>query len=240
MARTSRIKWTKRDIATVTNVVRQFNAKITRVSRRNPVLAGIQPERLNNQAIQQMLRQMTRQDFNRWLGRTRRYLKAGAEMPYTTKQGVNTTVWQFQETTNDFRSINARRKAELKRLQPSTFTGTMGAIEQLNLRPRKNTVQEILPRDWERFVKNVESQSYRVNRIQQAEMYTNNYIEAIRNNLGFQPNLENLVRQIPPEELYDLYASNPMLQIDFIYSLEDVADIVSIMQDALLNYINSR
>lgn len=240
MARSSRIRWTKNDARTVVNLVRQFNAKITRVSRRNPSLAGIQPERINSQAIQEMLKQMTRRDFNRWLGRTRRYLEKGAELPYTTKQGVDTTVWQFRETTNDFRSINAKRRAELKRLNPSTITGTMGAIEQLQLRPRKNTIQEVLPKDWKTFIANIERQTYSREREIKSSRYQQNYIQAIRNEMGYQPELEDLVRQIDPMDLYDLYAANPLVQIDFVYAPEEIEEKVRLISEELRKYIDAK
>lgn len=240
MARSSRIRWTKNDARTVVNLVRQFNAKITRVSRRNPSLAGIQPERINSQAIQEMLKQMTRRDFNRWLGRTRRYLEKGAELPYTTKQGVKTTVWQFRETTNDFRSINAKRRAELKRLAPSTTKGTMGSIEQLQLRPRKNTIQEVLPKDWERFIANIERQTYSREREIKSSKYQQNYIQAIRNEMGHQPELEDLVRQIDPMDLFDLYAANPLVQIDFVYAPEEIEEKVRLISEELRKYIDAK
>lgn len=240
MARSSRIRWTKNDTRTVVNLVRQFNAKITRVSRRNPALAGIQPERINSQAIQEMLKQMTRRDFNRWLGRTRRYLEKGAELPYTTKQGVNTTIWQYRETTNDFRYINAKRRAELKRLKPSTITGTMGAIEQLQLRPRKNTIQEILPKDWKTFIANIERQTYSREREIKSSRYQQNYIQAIRNEMGYQPELEELVKQIDPMDLYDLYAANPLVQIDFVYAPEEIEEKVRLIGEELRKYIDAK
>ena len=49
------------------------------------------------------------------MAKLERFLRKGAEMPYTTKSGVATTVWQKKEIDNTFRAINAKRRAERKK-----------------------------------------------------------------------------------------------------------------------------
>ena len=61
------------------------------------------------------------------------FTKKGAERIYTTKQGVNITVWEKQKVDRDFRRLNARRRRMLNKYKPSTYTGTMGSIEEFEL-----------------------------------------------------------------------------------------------------------
>lgn len=227
MARTGRIKWSRGDAKKVANLVRQFNAKITRITKKNPSIAKALPERMNSQAIQQMYSQLTRKDFNRWVASTMRFLKRGADEIVTTKAGVKTTRWQLNEIRYNLQRINAERRARMERLQPATVRGTMGAIQELELTPRRNLSQTIPMEYWGKYVSGIEKQVLSSYTGEKMKLYKENYKKAILNELGNQEELLELVDSIPTSTLAEAYASDPDLQIGYIYYDIDIEDKVA-------------
>ena len=233
MARTGRIKWTRGDAKKVANLVRQFNAKITRTAKKNPSIASALPDRMNSQAIQQMYSQLTRKDFNRWVASTMRFLRKGAETVVKTKAGVSTTRWQLNEIRYNLNAINAERRKRMERLQPSTYRGTMGAIQELELQPRRNMSQTITPEYWEQYVRGIEKQVLSSYVSGKMELYKENYKKAILNELGNQEELLDIVDKIPADTLAEVYASDPGLQINYIYYDIDIAEKVANLMEKL-------
>lgn len=231
MPRRGKIRWRDTDNKRLSNTVRKFNAKITRVKNRSPEIADIQPEKVSVSNLKKLLKDYDRAEYKRVIGKMERYLRNGAEMPYTTRGGVNTTVWQKKELDNTFRAINARRKAELKRYNPSTFTGTMGTIEQNNLRPRKNTIQSIKPVNWEAYVENLERQLMAENPERKSIKYKENFLKAIANTIGDHSKLYQAVKNIDPARLYQYYYTEPLLSISFTSDPKSAEEIESIMLD---------
>lgn len=231
MATGGKIKWSKNDARKVANLVRQFNAKITRILKKNPSIASALPNRMNSQAIQKMYSQLNRADFNRWVNSTMRFLKKGADEIVTTKAGVKTTRWQLNEIRYNLQRINAERRARMERLQPSTRKGTMGAIKELELQPRRNLSQNIPDQYWEQYVRGIEKQvlsSYRTGR---AEQYKRNYLTAMRTALGDQPELEEILAQIPAETVAEAYAQDPDLSINYLYYEYEIEEAVQNLKE---------
>lgn len=233
MATGGKIKWSKNDARKVANLVRQFNAKITRITRKNPSIAKALPERMNSQAIQQMYSQLTRKDFNRWVASTMRFLRKGAEDVITTKAGVTTTRWQLNEIRYNLNAINADRRKRMERLQPSTLRGTMGAIQELELTPRRNLSQTIPREYWEKYVSGIEKQVLSSYIGGKMVLYKENYKKAILNELGNQEELLELVDSIPTSTLAEAYAYDPDLQIRYIYYDIDIEDKVANLMEKL-------
>lgn len=231
MARTGRIKWTRGDAQKVANLVRQFNAKITRITKKNPSIAKTLPERMNSQAIQQMYSQLTRKDFNRWVASTMRFLRKGAEDVITTKAGVTTTRWQLNEIRYNLNAINAERRKRMERLQPSTTKGTMGAIKELELQPRINLSQSIIAQYWDRYVRGIEKQTLSSYVSTRAEQYKRNYLKAMRDAFGEQPELESILAQIPAETVWEAYAQDPDLGINYSYYDYEIEEAVKNLKE---------
>ena len=231
MARTGRIKWTRDDAKKTANLVRQFNAKITRITKKNPSIVKALPERMNSQAIQQMYSQLTRSDFNRWINSTMRFLKRGADEIVTTNAGVKTTRWQLNEIRYNLQRINAERRKRMERLQPSTTKGTMGAIKELELQPRRNLAQNIPTQYWERYVRGIEKQVLSSYASDRAEQYKRNYLTAMRAALGDQPELESILARIPAETVVEAYAQDPDLSIDYLYYEHEIEEAVQNLKE---------
>lgn len=236
MAESNKIRWRSIDQKAVTNIARRFNAKITRVMKAHPDWAENLPERINVKELSEKLRSGTRREFNREMAKLERFLRKGAEMPYTTKSGVATTVWQKKEIDNTFRAINAKRRAERKKLDPSIFKGNLHSIQENNLLQRKNTVQEIFPKYWKEFVRNLDyqlEQEYK----DKSNIYKMNLLKAISNILGEKSELYNLVSQVASERIKRFADTSSLISISFLYEPLEPEDIEEYFKSELFELL---
>ena len=236
MAESNKIRWRSIDQKAVTNIARRFNAKITRVMKVHPDWAENLPERINVKELSEELRSGTRREFNREMAKLERFLRKGAEMPYTTKAGVATTVWQKKEIDNTFRAINAKRRAERKKLDPSIFKGNLHSIQENNLLQRKNTVQEITPKYWKEFVRNLDyqlEQEYK----DKSNIYKMNLLKAISNILGEKSELYNLVSQVAAERIKRFADTSSLISISFLYEPLEPEDIEEYFKSELFELL---
>lgn len=217
MPRQYNIKWRNKDKTRLSNTVRQFNAKITRMLKKNPELAPYLPERLTVQGLRDKIQ--TRQDFNREIKSARRFLKPGAETPVTSATGIRTTRWEKREIGIKVGVINRIRNRELKKMNPTTEKGTMGTIRENNLRPKKYDIDKIKASDWDMFVYGVEKQIMSGYTAQKNELYKQNFIKAVKTAFGSKgTEIVEMAQSIPADILVELYYNDPVLQVEFIYN----------------------
>lgn len=236
MSKPSKIKWRKTDKQRLSRAVQQFNAKLTRLSKKHPELEPFLPKRIAVAEIRDKI--TTRQDFNREVKSLERFKRKGAESPVLSKSGVMTTKWEKLEIGYKVREINRRRKIELERANVSTYKGTMGSIKANNLLPKPYDINKIKPSDWGKFVESVEKQIRSSYHGEKIERYKHNYIVAIHNNLPepYASNLIRIVNNISSEWLYDAYYQDPVLQIDFAYDPLDASLIYESIINRLSDY----
>lgn len=210
------IKWRKSDREKISNTVRQFNAKITRTLKKHPEFAPYLPEKITVKELTAKIG--TRKDFNREVNSLSRFLKKGAETPYTSKSGIKTTIWERKEVGYKVAQINRQRTIEKKRANVSTYKGTMGSIQANNLNPKKYNIDKIRPQEWDKFIETVEKQVKSNYNYEKMERYKENYIKGLYNVFGAKGNdIIRIVENIPSDKFTDLFYNDPVLQIDFIY-----------------------
>ena len=93
MSKSNRIKWRRSDYSKLSSLVKRFNRKVERLHSTD--LEGFQPNKINYKTLKSQIR--TRSQYNEIIRRYSGYLNKGAEMPYTTKEGVNITLWEKNE-----------------------------------------------------------------------------------------------------------------------------------------------
>lgn len=216
MPKRNSIKWRKQDIQKITNLVRTFNAKITRTLKAHPDWAEYLPERLTTTDVKNRIE--TRQDFNRELKSYQRFMKKGAEMPILSQTGIKTTKWQKKEVGYKVAQINRARTIEAKKANVSTYKGTMGTIESNNLKHKKYDINKIKKSDWEKYLQTVDKQIKANYKTDKMKKYKENYLRAILENLGDSEKaqeLYNYVSNLDPEMMYYVYYDDPILQIQF-------------------------
>ncbi len=217
------IRWRPADIKTITNLVRQFNAKITRTINKNPDSASYLPERISTATLKNRIE--TRQDFNRIVNEYKRFLNKGAENPYHARSGLVLTQWEKRETGIKVGIINRRRRAQLIAAAPSTIKGTMGTIRDNSLLHKKYNVDTITPENWKKFIESVNKQSYSNYMRNQLQLYKSNYIKSVHSVFGgseYESAIMHLLYDVPIGFFSDAMYDNPYLGIDFVYDEHDM------------------
>lgn len=228
------IKWRRVDEVKVRNIVRRFNIKIATVSRLHPNLAPYQPDKLNANAMIENLRKVSRQEFNRQIGRLERYLRKGAEKAYMTKAGVITTEWQRREVANTLRSINARNRAIIKKYNLVPGSGRSEIARYENLRQRANNFERIQPEVFKNYVANLERQASGVDLERKNLIYKENFMQAIKNELGVNSPLYGMVEQTEPSKLADILFSDEIFTLQFVYDPYERQQIEDMMIERFL------
>lgn len=228
------IKWRRVDEVKVRNIVRRFNIKIASVSRLHPNLASYQPDKLNANAMIENLRKVSRQEFNRQIGRLERYLRKGAERAYMTRAGVITTEWQRREVANTLRSINARNRAIIKKYNLVPGSGRSEIARYENLRQRANNFERIQPEVFKNYVANLERQASGVDLERKNLIYKENFMQAIKNELGVNSPLYGMVEQTEPSKLADILFSDEIFTLQFVYDPYERQQIENMMIERFL------
>lgn len=163
MPKSSKIRWRDRDTEQLARKVKNFNAKLTRLTKSNPALAEILPERVSAKALKHDI--TNRQEYNRVIKALSAFTEKGAEAVVKGKQGVTTTKWQLQQVKKAVAIENRRRKKEAERLKSApvmiggklyTNVRRMAGMQAMQpLQIRLDTRSQL---SWENFAKYMERQ----------------------------------------------------------------------------------
>lgn len=229
------IKWRKSDENELAKAARKFNAKRTRILKKNPKMEEYLPPKISTKKMRDEIK--TRRDFKNVLNSVERFMRKGSEKPIITKEGVKTTAYEKKEIEIKIRAINARRTAERKRANVSTEKGTMGTIRENNLRPKQVDINKVKKSDWEKFKESVEKQSRDSYFQDKYERYKENLLKGLENAFGEKGRIiQEIAKQIPAEQLTQMYYDDPILQIDFIYDPLEMDVKIEAMTEHLKKY----
>lgn len=138
MSRQSKIKWSDADRKELERVVKNFNAKISRLAKKNPDMAAALPPKMSlaKRSAEQIAEQRatgaaadriyitelinTRADLKRELNALKRFSKKGAEQLKSipgNENEIQITKWQYQEMTRRAAVINRRRARRLEQME---------------------------------------------------------------------------------------------------------------------------
>lgn len=238
MQRRYNIKWRAVDEKALSQAVRKFNAKRTRLLKQVPELEEFLPAKKSVKEIRNNI--TTRQDFKREINSIERFMRKGAEKTIVTKEGIKTTQYEKRELQIKVQQINKRRKQELKLLNPSIEKGNLHTVQELNLAPQKFNLDRLRKADWEGFKRRIDKQSRSSYYAEKYERYKENYMKGIENVFGIagEPILE-LVRKMTGEQLTEAFYNDVVLEIDFIYDPIDLQAKIDAIIERLNKYIPS-
>lgn len=199
--------------------IKKYNEKIQRFSRRN--LIGM-PSKISRSDIEKM-------DSDE-IAQLKEDIEDFMRKDATRVDKISGATKYFKRYYEKRYEALEKKKAELREeLGGSTEKGTMGAINKLNLAPRKNRFDTMTPQQQIKSLRGIESQLKK-----DPEEYKQNYIDSLKTQFG-EGSLEyNLIKEvvdkIDGKTLYLLHGENSDLQIDFIYSkgekLESKAQVI--------------
>jgi len=149
MSRKYNIRWSQADEKELRRVVKNYNAKLSRLAKKSPDIKSALPEKVSAAQMRDMIE--TRQDLNRELNALRRFSQKGAEELVDVPDNdynLKITKWQKEEINRRVAVINRTRKQRLKKLQETEATQggkglgysaapMMGKADQLSLSPIK-------------------------------------------------------------------------------------------------------
>jgi len=224
MPKKSQIKWRDKDIKELNRIVRNFNAKISRVAKKKPNQAEFLPDKISVKALKGRIG--TRQDFKREIASLQRFSKRGAEKIEVTESGLTLTQYEIKEVKNKVRITNIKRAVERKKLGVTEREGVMGQVTERGLRPKVFSLNKS-QKEWEKFVQSLEREIGSNFKLEQLEKYKENYLNGLIENLGTKgEELATLLKDVPAEKLFSNSVTNPLLSIDFIYDPLELETII--------------
>lgn len=172
MSKQYHIRWNESDNKELARVVRNFNAKINRLAKKDPQNKNVLPEKVTVGQLKELIN--TRRDLNRELNALKRFSKRGAEEIVSvpgTDYNVRLTKWQRTEINRRVGIINRKRKARRDEIQ-GTFVESrgqevgytrgdigMGKIDNIELSPMNAFTRRMTQYDVSWKWKSVMSQS---------------------------------------------------------------------------------
>lgn len=218
-----RIKWRDKDTQQLAKTVKNFNAKIARLIKKNPSLAGVLPQKVSFAQLKKSID--NRKDYNNLINSLKRFTKRGAEALVTNKKGLTVTKWEKREVQIKANIVNRRRKKQLEKLNPTPLKGTMKTEKEMNLSPKKVNFQNRTKESWDAFKKAVHKQAGARYQQQKEIQYFNNYNKAIDSSMGeYGDILRHLVNKAGAHNIYEWYADDQALQLEFYYTNEERAN----------------
>lgn len=226
MSKRYRIKWTDSDNKELKRVVKNYNAKISRLEKKDPKLKNILPEKTSVQEMRKLID--TRQDLKRELNALKRFSKRGAEKVVEVPDNdynLKITKWQKEEMTRRVGVINRRREKRLEEYQDlemksrgkplgytksqhSQFIG-MGRAEEVATRPMnaftKKMTNTDLKKKWKAIMVHSQSTYYD----KRDEQLMSNVINTILENFNPEDVSEivTTIRKMDFNEFYSIWQS---------------------------------
>lgn len=219
MPRRYNIKWRESDDAELKKVVKNYNAKISRLEKKDPKNKNALPEKISVRQMKELI--STRQDLNRELNSLRRFSRRGAEefVPVPDNDyNLKITKWQKEEMIRRAATNNLKRKRQREKLMQTEMKSGgeklgytvgqfgMGKAEEISLRPIKAFTPKMNRADLQK--KNVhlmkESQDNYFDR--KNELLRENYIKSLRQNYD-ESDVADVIDTIENMEFDEFYST---------------------------------
>lgn len=238
MPKKPKMRWRKSDLAELQRVVKNFNAKLSRLEKKGADMS-IMPDRLSLKDLKASIE--TRADFNRAIKSAQRFTTKGAEAPVTSSRGAQSTKWAVREFQIAQQAVNRKRAKTLKEIgeQPVTRAGKptgntraeMGKIKENAVKPSKKKFDSMSQKEWEKAMKAIESELSDSKSAAKREAVKENYIKALINE-GFSDELQELVKSIPLDDFIKTLDTDEQATFDFVYGKEERDLIEAELTDA--------
>ena len=197
MSRKYNIRWREADEKELKRVVKNYNAKLSRLAKKDPQNKNALPERVSAAQLRDMIE--TRQDLTRELNALRRFSQKGAEELVEVPENdynLKITKWQKEEINRRVGVINRKRKERLQKMSDIEATSRgeklgykkgdfgMGRADEHALAPLKGFTPGMNRKDLEKKFRQImkESQSGYWNK--RDEIMRGNYIKSLEQNFN--------------------------------------------------------
>lgn len=234
MSRKYNIRWNEADEAELKRVVKNFNAKLTRLAKKDPKNKNALPERVSAAQLRDMIE--TRQDLNRELNSLRRFSERGAEeiidVP-DSDYNLKITKWQKKEMTMRAAIVNRKRKAQRDRVADIEMKSRgeslgytkgqigMGKAEAVSLDPVKEFLPSMNRRDLNKRMKQLQKESMSMYWDKRNEIMRQNYITQIERNFpdAMVSDIIEQIREMDFDEFRKVFEAEDQGKFEFNYPL---------------------
>ena len=234
MSKRYNIRWTPDDNAELRKAVKNFNAKIDRLAKKDPQNKAALPERITVRALKELID--TRQDLNREINSLRRFSQKGKEEIITVPDNdynLKITKWQKEEMSRRAAVINRRRKQRLKQIQEIEVKQGgkslgykrgdvgMGRADEIALKPVNAFTPKMNRNDLKykhrQLMKESRDRYYK----EKEELLKENYIQGIKNTYNTEdPIIQDVIESIEDMEFEDFYntfqAEDPEFEFAYV------------------------
>lgn len=224
MSRGYNIHWRESDEQRLTRTVKNFNAKINRIIKKNPEAVDYLPAKITKAELREQIK--TRADFNRVTNKYARFSRRDAEELVTTNKGFQLTQWEVQEFKIAQRTDNARKTRERKRLEAQAVTtrgeeteltrAEMGSVKNYNLEPSHKDPMNMNAKEFERAFGALERRIMGGADKERKEQYRWNYLVALKE-LNYPQDIIDHILQMDLNEFVDKSLNDEQGTIEFIY-----------------------
>ena len=228
MSRPHSIKWKQRDEEELRRVVKNFNAKLSRIAKKNPEIAKYMPPRVSYKELRGNI--TSRREFNRELKSLKRFSQKGSESIVESKTGLKTTAWEKKEIGIQVAIINRERTRKRKMVEQEEATSRgqklkqtrsqMNSIRMNELNKKVFNFDKIKKSDWDKYKATVKRQSHPDFQSEADENLRQNYIKGLTDVFGDTDETKKLIEEIenlPIKEFITKFYKEQEATIDFIY-----------------------
>lgn len=224
MSKRYNIRWTEADDKEVKRVVRNFNAKIDRLSKKDPQNKNALPDKISVGQIKELID--TRQDLKRELNSLKRFSVRGAEQLITipdNEYNLKATKWQIEDMSRRKGIVNRKRKKRLQEIEDTElYSGSeklgytrgqlgMGEQDKASLRPTNAFTPKMTRDGFKKKHSMLRKESQSTYFDVKDEQLRQNYIAGLlRNYNPNDPNIQEVVDAIENmsfKEFYQIWKS---------------------------------
>lgn len=246
MSRRSRIRWNQNDEKELARLVKNYNAKINRLIKKDPTMKDFVPDRVKKRDIKSNI--VTRSDLKREMNSLKRFLKRGAEeIVYNNLEGddrFGITKYEKREIEIKVATINRLKTMRRKEIEEMETTSRgekvgyknkeMGRMEKLQmLQPKVFNFKTKKKRDFEHFKKGLENADVYIN--MKDVILKDNYIDSLYEHLGnnkYTDMIAEKINSMPIDSFISKYYSDKEAVIEFIYDpLQASAKLETLIND---------
>lgn len=224
MSKQYKMRWRESDIKELERVIKNFNAKLYRITKKNPTATEYLPSRLNKQEVIDSI--YSRRDYNRRITDFKAFSKRGAE-DFANVGGKPATKWLSELWAKHQRIRNQQRAIRRKELEESPVysrgrdTGVkrkeMGRIKENAVKTSKLDPKKMHKKEFEKAWAALEREISDKNRLAKMELYKANYLKAMIHE-GYPQDLYEFVASLPADLIADTLDIDTEATIDFVYS----------------------
>ena len=232
----------------VPQMVRDFNARITREIKKNPEYAQFAPKRLNVQDVKNSIK--STKDFNEFVRQVNYFKREDAAkiMMVGKDNQVPATKFEKHETMVKMKRIEKRDMAKIITIKnvavtvggkPTGLTRKeIPSVRELENLPKKDRTATVTSRkEWTEFIESVNKRARASYTSDKDESYKQNYIKAMRD--VFLSDADDIIAKISSmdaSKVIDIYYSEQDATITFVYTPLDREDKLTRLREIWLYY----